>query len=616
MKEEDRYYSELEKTVDQLGYNSNNPIAKLFEKYQEEIKSDSELLQKIQFEVDISNVMITENTLNPKMSGTDEESNPIEYPPFRRWNEKAYDYIRNRLTSTKNKYLRIRYAMLLWHSPYKHQDYANIAIENYIALFQEIGEVIKNSNDRNTREKFESIFYNLIPLALSINHSELPIIKEQFIELILNINTEGKNKFLVTSMIYTMLDYPKLFKQNDLVKVKPVLSIIYKKLISEHDKIRLCELAIKLEQKTGGKKEEWLRTIGENYETLSFQREDDTKLAAFSFCQDALAVFKELKDEIKIKELSERYDYLKKNMKLGSFSKKIDVTEIVNHHIAKADEITDSSTDEIFRFISNSPDIIPSYKYLKEYAVEKLTDGGLEQIVTKSVIDSSGHISETFNSDEEKIKSIMMDLAGFKIKFDIDILIQEICYHGIKKSKITLSSFQDYLQNESWLGIALSRTIKQGEKEDYNWMELILPSFENYLSLMQKLIEKSDVPYFILAIDSLTLKIEGIIRDICQRLGIRTSKTGQKVIGEKDVNILLHEPELIEFLSEDDLFFLKYLLIEKAGKNLRNKIAHTLLIHKENYHIGLIHLVLIAIFKLGKEDYTNKIKKMAADNEV
>jgi hypothetical protein len=616
---EEQYYKELEQVVDQLGFNFNNPIIDLFEKYRKEVDEQSELLQKIKFEVDINSVVISNNTLNPKMSGTDENGNPIEYPPFRQWNEKAFDYIRDRLNTTKNKYLKIRYAMLLWHSKQKHRDYANIAIETYLELFQEVRQQIIDADDRKTREKFESIIYNLIPLAISINHSEISNIKSDFVETLKEIKTDGKNKFLVSSMIYTMLEYPKLFKQAKILEVKPLIETILSNLVSEHDKIRICELAIKLEQKTNGQKEKWLRKIGTSYETLSFQREDDTKIAAFSFCKDALSVFKELKDQDKIQELSLRYDYLKKNMKLGKFSKQIDVTEIVNQRKAQADKITESEPIDIFRYISNSDEVVPSYTSLKESAKEKLDSNGFEKIVSKSVIDSSGHISETFNSDEEKIKSIMIESADFKIKYDLDILIQEICYNGIKKSKISLSSFEEYFKKESWLGMDLSRILKQGDKEDYNWIELILPSFENYLALMQKIIDQVEVPNFILAIDSLTLKIEGIIRDICHRIGVSTinvskSKTGQKVIREKDVNILLHEPKLIEFLSEDDLFFLKYLLIEKAGKNLRNKIAHTLLIHKENYHIGLIHLVLIAIFKLGKEEYTTKIKEKATDN--
>jgi len=379
------------------------------------------------------------------MSGTDDAGNPIEYPPFRRWNEKAFDQILDRLKSTNNKYLKIRYAMLLWHSEHKHRDYANIAIENYIDLFHEFGEIVKTSEDRQARETFESIYYNLIPLAISINHTDLQKIKEKYLELILNIDVSGKNKFLVSSMIYTMLDYPKLFKQVDLIAIKPIVEKIYSNLVSEHDKIRLSELAIKLEQKTNGKKEAWLRNIGESYEALSFQREDDTKLAAFTFCQEALSIFKELKDEEKIKELSERYDYLKKNMKLGKFSQKIDVTEIVIQNKSKADELTNSSSEEIFNYISNSAEIIPKYDTLETEAKARLKKGGIELIASKSIIDDSGHIAETFNSEEEKIKSIMIESADYQIKFDLDILIQEICYQGIQKTKITSDSLKKTL---------------------------------------------------------------------------------------------------------------------------------------------------------------------------
>jgi hypothetical protein len=68
---------------------------------------------------------------------------------------------------------------------------------------------------------------------------------------------------------------------------------------------------------------------------------------------------------------------------------------------------------------------------------------------------------------------------------------------------------------------------------------------------------------------------------------------------EKDIMRLLTEPGVVEMLGEDDVFYLRYLLTEKGGLNLRNKVAHSLLSY-DQYFIGHLMLIFIAILRLGR----------------
>ena len=107
--------------------------------------------------------------------------------------------------------------------------------------------------------------------------------------------------------------------------------------------------------------------------------------------------------------------------------------------------------------------------------------------------------------------------------------------------------------------------------------------------------------------DSLVLKIEGLVRDICGFSGVTTfyqakDKQGRIVVREKDINWLLREEPIKSLFDEDDLLFVKFILIEKAGLNLRHKIAHCLIYHPE-YNISCIHLLLLVLFKLGRYDF-------------
>jgi hypothetical protein len=101
-----------------------------------------------------------------------------------------------------------------------------------------------------------------------------------------------------------------------------------------------------------------------------------------------------------------------------------------------------------------------------------------------------------------------------------------------------------------------------------------------------------------------------LFRDICQLKGIPTFYSGKDVKGrniskEKDIHALLYEDAVKELFSEDDMLFFKFLLVEKAGYNLRHRVAHSLLLFQE-YGIEHFYLLLLALLRLGKYDFAER----------
>ena len=87
-----------------------------------------------------------------------------------------------------------------------------------------------------------------------------------------------------------------------------------------------------------------------------------------------------------------------------------------------------------------------------------------------------------------------------------------------------------------------------GERtQSYCWLALIAPSLNEYfVNLEFYLRNPVNYPNFILCIDSLALKIEGMLRDICEFKGVttyefRTDKKGRTISQEKDIHKLLYE---------------------------------------------------------------------------
>ena len=116
---------------------------------------------------------------------------------------------------------------------------------------------------------------------------------------------------------------------------------------------------------------------------------------------------------------------------------------------------------------------------------------------------------------------------------------------------------------------------------------------------------------FVTVTDSLTLKVEGLLRYFSEKIGIATFKTRQKgsdkLVMEKLLDDLLadiaHKPPLKPDqktnFDEEDRILIKYVLAEKAGLNLRNAVAHSLM---DIFEYSFEHVVVLfcIILKLSK----------------
>jgi hypothetical protein len=176
---------------------------------------------------------------------------------------------------------------------------------------------------------------------------------------------------------------------------------------------------------------------------------------------------------------------------------------------------------------------------------------------------------------------------------------------GIKNGKISFQSLIDYLQNNTWYGNEL---IEVSDKTSFNWIELLSPSLELFFKQIEKDINLREIndSLYILCIDSLTLKFEGLLRDFCKNIDAQTielDKTGTKEIIK--IETFLDNSKFKELVTEDDIALFKF-LFTSDGMNLRNNIAHCFYKTK-NYNPAKMLLLISAILKLGSYKYDIKI---------
>ena len=169
-------------------------------------------------------------------------------------------------------------------------------------------------------------------------------------------------------------------------------------------------------------------------------------------------------------------------------------------------------------------------------------------------------------------------------------LINRIFLEALKQEKLDSQIIMDFFGKKSWYGKTIIKNLPSNQTISYNWLNLIAPCINEYFIQMKAHFYNPEfAPNLVLAIDSLTLKIEGIVRDICALSRIITfyqtkDKQGRNIVREKDINWLLREDSIKNLFDEDDLLFFKYVLVEKAGLNLRHNIAHCL-INYSDYNI-------------------------------
>jgi hypothetical protein len=124
------------------------------------------------------------------------------------------------------------------------------------------------------------------------------------------------------------------------------------------------------------------------------------------------------------------------------------------------------------------------------------------------------------------------------------------------------------------------------------------------------MLEEGYLPNLVLVIDSLTPKLEGMLRDLCRAHDITTTYVhedgmGRAVSHERSIQHLLNDGDLQTLLGKNDTLFLKYLLVEPSGLNLRHKVAHALMRY-EDYDLKWAHLLLVALLRIAKWHLENQ----------
>ena len=590
----------------------DNHAIPLFKEFIENNNSEDniEILKLAQLEIDIQNFQINHNKLCFQLSGTNSQGESFEYPSLSLFSDEDFSYIIRRQKATRNSLLKLRYSHFLWLSPKKHVKFATEALIQYRKIIKELNSIVWDNTSKRDVYIFRQYIYNALPLALSTRDpQEIEKIKKIILSIVRKDRLTSEKGYILIDFIQLMLENSKIFKQVDFNNLDAVCLSFANKQTSLHSRIDILKIGDKVSIKIGKKVSTWNEGIAKSFEELTIQRENGSDLAAISFCQSALAYYKKTKNREKIKELEDRYKHLKQTTLMGKFSQEIDLTVVAQQSKKIAEGVLKQKPDFIISFLMYSEQIFPPYQYLYDEAVNKRKENNFESLFGTVLNDQFGHTSAHYIEEEEKLHLSIMQNFDFLVRTGSLMILREIIVSGVEKNKLSPLLIMNFLRKNSWLGQNIVITYSQQEENTYNWLETIMPSISDFLIQLYFYFQNPvNIPNYILAIDSLTIKIEGILRDFCEVRGVTTffqtdDGKGRKVMREKDINALLREEVIKNTISKDDLMLFQLLLVDRAGWNLRNKVAHTLIRDSQGYGLAYILLLVVVVLKLAKNEY-------------
>lgn len=566
--------------------------------YYDYIKNDNDFDQKFGISSNLNSLRDSIEDINEKKKCTleiyfsDFNFQQGNYVPLFSNNESSYpsqslfedfEYIKYRASlddSISPKYL-AKYNHLLWDSSHKHIDYAKKAIDNY---FNFLTSTLLPKDDNLSNRGFSEMFKNLFVLAQTINHKKADSLKY----LIDKLDTEDINGF----QKYLLMDFvtknsKKLDKEYTNRFFEYSKEVIEKDLYPDFDKEYL-QLLIDISIKLGKSQKDFHNKLGDCHIADSSKHKES--FVVHDFYLKALKEYQKAGNKKKIEEVTVLIEKAKDNLNFKSIKTEHSSPELQKWYDALNEMTTNlvekGESKDIYEYLILSDQIFPKAKVLDEKINSVMMD-----LVSTMTFDINRNVS----GKKGGINSYYIHIQNFTMRH-----LWLVFSKGLKNGKISFESLKDFLKNNTWYGVEFSIKNPAGKTETNSWLQLLTPALDSYFKQSEIDIKTNtnSSSGYILSVDSLVLKFEGILREFSKSIGAQTidikeNGTQERISFEK----LLENEKFIELVPEDDIALFKFMFTSE-GMNLRNNIAHCFFKSKD-YSAEIMWLLICAFLKLG-----------------
>ncbi len=527
------------------------------------------------------------------------DANGNAYPDIDTITEDDINYLTNYLNESTNLYIiaQINHLLFIKSNCKNKINFANNAIDAYLELFNNY-----LTTERDTWLELSYIYNNLTDLVFKAKYK----INELKLLSISIVKTSNKNVLIRDAAEFLIEKVKK--KKFDKSVLKGFINICKTKIKNSGDNINLAEGFIELGRKISrikkGSLRQWdlLQAKAYEKEMKKAQQLNNNGIVAASWCKDAITYYKKAKNKNKADKLFKKYCDLCRTVQYATidcppYDLQADIDELKSF----IDE--SNNLDVLYEIIYG---FIPKYENNKKTAQNILAKSSLTNFCSSVYTDIYGQVVGYSSTDEENFKHELWN--AYKISFNFSsILLFHYIQYALKTNKLNAGLLIEYLKT-TWLGSLIRKTLPENQILSYQWLEHIEQPIISYFSKQQKYLYDNNFRLtFINEVDSLTLKIEGILRDLVEFAHIEgfsvrkfvNDKEERQISNWKSINELLWDSNILKILNEDDVWFMRYFLTDYL--DVRNNIAHCLILnpYQEQYYYGFQWLLII-ILRLSK----------------
>lgn len=525
-----------------------------------------------------------------------------QYPSIEHFKDKSAAYLLSRSKSAVHPMLRARYHHLLWRSPagLKSKAHAISAADAYFECISLYMAQFELDQKEENFSKVSDLFETLVLLVAEIKE-RVPELKSLTARLL--YESDLLPFYIKHSMIKSMLEAKQVFKPNDFIKSMEVLEKAFDEEKGERSLwiFSYIETCLTVARKTKSDIKIWFERLGDiQAEKADAETEPERNWIKNNMYTSALEAYKSAGHVEKRKRIEQAIFDLKPVITLPLI--RVERTKKEIKALELRDKLIRASCDALLK---EEPDYVydsliqgwyyPPITHFQDVAKEKKY--AYEDFFTLVEYDRNKNIrrqSETHTSRK------FNDLYHHAVE---SVTLQYFYYvfvPGIRSGHLTYENFLGYLRKYTWLGKPYMRNSMGGHEITVDWIMLITPAIVEYFEQVQSWQwGNSYFPNFILCIDSLTLKMEGMLRNFSEQMNISTTVAGKSGTQETYVHNVLDNPAVTKHFDEDDLQYFKYLFANEGGTNLRNNVAHCFY-HFYDYNLDKMHLLLAALIKIAK----------------
>lgn len=548
----------------------------------------------------------------------DEDGNEIDVyvPDVTALTQQDYEYFEQRFQICSGLFPKTEYGLLVYFgqkTPYsKRNEFKKELADNLMTLARIYWDKALEGGERNYN--FQT-YFPILRTAFTIYQGAKLLTERDSVcqEIIDNHKDWDINR---KDTLRGILDFSSLMtEQYSIFRTKINFEdIITKNLTAAHEiektytwgAIYIVDGCIVIRQKTNTDYKDLLKYKAELFEKMASERSES--LVSLQFIETALRIYQSLNNEAKIRELEATYTATRATIEMNNEKYFEFPEDYAKERTQTIHELIKAADNRTVVINIASSDWFSSIEAIQQMANNISQQSLLATMAATKILDKYGNTIDIYNSEEEIQE--MNFWESFKISFDIGISsLHEYIIEAYKAQKLTYANIMSYLET-TWYNEPITHTY-HGQSIDLRILDVLRPGLKKCFEEMDYAFQDLENNYFdyVIVVDTLTLKMETILRFMCERLGIATFKTrdkgGEKLVMEKLLDDMLNDlkdtPQKPTGFQEADRLMLKYALTPK-GHNLRNRVAHGLMDLWE-YSFADIVILLYLIIKLSAYNF-------------